>query len=837
MIPVQKGAKINIHAMRAGPVLDWLATLAAQGTTFAVVKAVDDLDWLIQVEAGYPAVTTIGRLTSQYEGCQGVGEAGANLEQMATDLIGVIQAKLNANPALKTAVDFWEVCNEPDPPGAIGYSRLSELMKLCMKKAEAIGIKLGIFALNNGTPEWDEIVAMVATGVFEVAREGGHIMTVHEGVFGDDPIDKWWGGSIPDAPNVPGAGALCFRYRYLYSLLEGLDEVVPLVVTEFYAGGSYHGGSSVLSRIKWYDTKASTDWYHLGVCPFTVSPTSGWEGQNYEPAYPALMSYMIEVKDRQNALPTNVPPIVPPPAPPPAPPPGDNLDTYLWNEARVYASQHGVQYTAALGLWRELEARGYKVEHREQTRQHDGRTYAFQRGVNTAGVHLLGIWTSGQPLRFINEPGSEPLPAPTPLPHIERPIGVDVSHWNSPINWPKCKTAGAWFAFIKATERTDWTDPAFSTNWQNSKAAGLLRGAYHFFKYGPDPIAQANWFYQEVMATGDLGELPPVLDVEVEGGPADFGERVKKCLQEIARLFGRKPLLYMSKYYGNTYLRGVGPADADLWIASWTARPNPYMPTGWPAWKVWQYTSDGDGRKYGMQSQRLDLNRFNGALAELYAYAEGEQLPTPPPVTPPTPGKIDLLGYLRGDGRQYELQYTWDGGGTHPIQTQVNGNIFYIVKGHSGEYEELYYDDKFVYRGIDSSEAPDKYYTQNTGNVYGAMWANRHMAIGETVTKSPLVIHYWKDGCRERLRGQPNDKLTLVAHHDKFTFDSGITLDDVIYLEWNRGEGYYFAKNYGLVGFTFSGGKSYISEIHQGRPDLQRQEIPCFRPGSRYYVP
>lgn len=206
-----------------------------------------------------------------------------------------------------------------------------------------------------------------------------------------------------------------------------------------------------------------------------------------------------------------------------------------------------------------------------------------------------------------------------------------------------------------------------------------------------------------------------------------------------------------------------------------------------------------------------------------------------PPVPPPG-NTYDLLDYMRGDGRQYELQYTWDGGGTHPCQTQRNNSVFYNVKG-GGEYEECYYDEKYIYRGIDTSEAPDKYYTQNTGNIYGAMWAKRRMAIGEAVTKSPLIIHCWKDGCRERLRGQPTDRLTLVRHYDSFRFDSGITLDDVVYLEWNQGEGYFYARSFGLVGFTFSGGKSYISEIYHDRPDLQRQSIPCFQPGSRYYAP
>jgi hypothetical protein len=120
--------------------------------------------------------------------------------------------KIAVSPELQggRVVDYWEIVNEPAPPGVAGYRRLAELMKLCMEKAERHGLKLGIFAFNAGTPEWAEMQAMVETGVFGRARQGGHILTLHEGVFYDWPIDQWWGHQIPGSPVVEGAGALCF---------------------------------------------------------------------------------------------------------------------------------------------------------------------------------------------------------------------------------------------------------------------------------------------------------------------------------------------------------------------------------------------------------------------------------------------------------------------------------------------------------------------------------------------------------------------------------------------------------------------------------------------------
>ena len=42
--------------------------------------------------------------------------------------------------------------------------------------------------------------------------------------------------------------------------------------------------------------------------------------------------------------------------------------------------------------------------------------------------------------------------------------GIDVSHWQGTINWPKVAAAGKKFAIIKATEGTNYVDPHYATN-------------------------------------------------------------------------------------------------------------------------------------------------------------------------------------------------------------------------------------------------------------------------------------------------------------------------------------------------------------------------------------
>jgi len=305
---IARGSKLGIHSILPNKVGQFAETLANGGAAFPLVKAVDDLGWLSSIKQTSPQTITIARLTSSHEGCEGVESPDADLDEMADRLMGVILDKLAGSPDLREAADYWEVANEPDPAGAEGYRRLSLLMIKCMERAEAEGLKLALFSFNTGTPEWEEMKAMVATGVFARARQGGHILALHEGVpWPDRPIDLWWGDPIPGSPEVAGAGPLCFRYRYLYHLLRQRGEVVPLVVSEWY-GGRYaqHGAKpeDIVEQVRWYDEKAREDYWMWAFCPFTLGPVGGWSRQDYEFAYTALVEYMLSVKDAPNAQPT-----------------------------------------------------------------------------------------------------------------------------------------------------------------------------------------------------------------------------------------------------------------------------------------------------------------------------------------------------------------------------------------------------------------------------------------------------------------------------------------------------------------------------------------------------
>ncbi len=196
--------------------------------------------------------------------------------------------------------------------------------------------------------------------------------------------------------------------------------------------------------------------------------------------------------------------------------------------------------------------------------------------------------------------------------------GIDISKWQGNIDWQKVKADGYSFAFAKATEGTTYVDPTFQANWQGMEAAGLVRGAYHFFWPTLDPVTQAEHFVQTV--SPDATSLPPVLDLEKATilDPAALREKVKAWLDKVESLTGRKAIIYTGSWYWNPHMLVNGQApgwtgDYDLWVASYTTAAQPAMPTGWSTWTLWQHTDHGivDGI-----SGHVDLDWYNGPSIE-----------------------------------------------------------------------------------------------------------------------------------------------------------------------------------------------------------------------------
>src|SRR5262249_39224672 len=100
----------------------------------------------------------------------------------------------------------------------------------------------------------------------------------------------------------------------------------------------------------------------------------------------------------------------------------------------------------------------------------------------------------------------------------QRPLGIDVSHFQGSITWSSVAGSGISFAWAKATEGTTFTDSTYTINTANGKVAGVFMGAYHFaHPESTTPAAQASYFWGVAgpHITADGLSLMPVLDLEV----------------------------------------------------------------------------------------------------------------------------------------------------------------------------------------------------------------------------------------------------------------------------------------------------------------------------------
>lgn len=219
--------------------------------------------------------------------------------------------------------------------------------------------------------------------------------------------------------------------------------------------------------------------------------------------------------------------------------------------------------------------------------------------------------------------------------------GIDVSYWDAGIDWPKVRATGQRFVVAKATEGISYKDPTFDDNWFGAKSAGLLRGAYHFFRCNVDAKKQADYFIDYVRSVKDDGELPPVLDLETHDGVTKdkIVPAVKIWLDRVEAAFGKKPIIYSGQYFLQDYLvvAGGGPPtwakDYPLWLAQYPTQyvdgMKPFLPRGWFNWTIWQYSDKGVVN--GINAS-VDMNLFNGTLEDLYKFS-GAKIPDQKPKT------------------------------------------------------------------------------------------------------------------------------------------------------------------------------------------------------------
>ena len=279
--------------------------------------------------------------------------------------------------------------------------------------------------------------------------------------------------------------------------------------------------------------------------------------------------------------------------------------------------------------------------------------------------------------------------------------GSDVSRWqhpnDQPIDFKKMFDAGMRFVLIKgsdAQEKADIETMRWLVGDRNAaQAAGLYTGMYHF-AYLPnstdeayvirDAKAQAQKVIWRLASLGGYNErdLPLALDLENNCvKKSSNGNCIKTMprslvtlwaetwLQTVEEKTGRKPFLYSyAQFLEMAMARSETLRQYPLWLAHYGINPaDPIMQPGqrtsigcfvhsWSTancssqWQIWQYSSCGIGKNYGVPSARLDLNVFRGSPENFLSLIKGKWQPEAVDMMPINePTNINLISVSTTD--------------------------------------------------------------------------------------------------------------------------------------------------------------------------------------------
>lgn len=156
-----------------------------------------------------------------------------------------------------------------------------------------------------------------------------------------------------------------------------------------------------------------------------------------------------------------------------------------------------------------------------------------------------------------------------------------------------------------------------------------VRGGYHYLKSYLPWQQQADFFIQQSLKH-DYQFL--CCDFEGYGNTmtSAFCVDCYKFLDYISSVTGKPAVCYYNVSTANEILFKYAPqvANFPMWIAQWPyvmpdpTTATPKTPTSKSDWTLWQYSADGNlqGKYYGVQSRDVDLDVFNGTVAEMRSW-------------------------------------------------------------------------------------------------------------------------------------------------------------------------------------------------------------------------
>lgn len=200
------------------------------------------------------------------------------------------------------------------------------------------------------------------------------------------------------------------------------------------------------------------------------------------------------------------------------------------------------------------------------------------------------------------------------------PLLTDTSKWRPGVSLSNLEAAGIAGNITRASQGLVKDETWDYYKQTQSQKPNFIFGAFHYFRASVSPIVQADLFWDIVAEHVDI----VVVDVERTDNlniltQKAFGLAVKAFVERLKSL-SKMPVVIYTNYYA--WLQLIGSygdwaAEYPLWVAHYNPKP-PTKITPWKSWLFWQFTNafEVPGEK-----RKLDMNRFNGSLEDLYKFA------------------------------------------------------------------------------------------------------------------------------------------------------------------------------------------------------------------------
>jgi GH25 family lysozyme M1 (1,4-beta-N-acetylmuramidase) len=225
----------------------------------------------------------------------------------------------------------------------------------------------------------------------------------------------------------------------------------------------------------------------------------------------------------------------------------------------------------------------------------------------------------------------------------QRPLGTDVSAYQTNINWITVKNAGVVFAWAKATEGTYYTNPLFASQEAGAKGVGIYIGAYHYARpsidtnitgaLSADTEAASFWSVASNYVKDGGAYLVPMLDwedVHATNGydgfngftAARLSAWVNQWCNDVSNdaaalgVAAVRSVVYTGSWYSNPS-NGYPGLNITVtnwpdWIADYNGlNPQTGVPVStypWSSWNLWQY--------WDTNASGGDADVFNGSIAD-----------------------------------------------------------------------------------------------------------------------------------------------------------------------------------------------------------------------------